>query len=93
MAYKHSIDVPLTYSLAMTYDGPTAAFEVTRTDPVELTRSRLLRLAAEFDAAASPSMAQHARRVAHELGSASSEAEPAHAVGSPPVTPKISPVM
>ena len=54
----------VTYDLAMTRDEPTLAARLTHR---ELEQSRLLTLAAEFDASGSPMMAQHARRVAREM--------------------------
>ncbi|MGB3541382.1 hypothetical protein [Rubrivirga sp.] len=60
--FRATMDV--TYDLALTHDGPTAAARMIRRD---LATSQLLTLAAEFDASGSPTMAQHARRVAREM--------------------------
>ena len=56
--------IDVTYDLAMTHDGPSAAARIAQRD---LATSQLLSLAAEFDAAGSPAMASHARRVAREM--------------------------
>ncbi len=90
----------VAYDLAMTRDESTAAARIASRD---LAISQLLSLAAEFDAAGSPTMAQHARRVAREMTAEKSVLKAArdleddpyrrYAVGMPPVTPITSPVM
>ena len=55
-----------TYALAQTWDRPTAALRLAHERPAD-AHDQLLRLADEYDACGSTTMAAHARSVAAEI--------------------------